>query len=325
MRTFESTDVPDHVADDEIVLRLNPKTFNREYYLERTDRNIGWITPDEQELLRESVVGIAGTGGMGGLLGAILVRAGVGEIRIADTEKFDVSNINRQFGAKQNTVNKSKALETARMIREIADDTTIVVYPAGITELSVDDFIKGSDVICDEIEVLAMDARILLHQQARSFGVSLFNCNTTGFSTNLFLYTPQSLTMEEATGFTYGEAREICAAAKAGSTEASTKIAHAMVRAVVPVLPEYRPNELVTDHVSFYQRFLHEQRVPIIATNPPMATGFLANRILLYLLKNSGVKRDITDTPEMPGYLNFDAAHMTSVVASMESNWLKKK
>jgi molybdopterin/thiamine biosynthesis adenylyltransferase len=314
---IECVDIPESIRKGTI-LKLLPKNCDPVYSQERVDRNLGWITSDEQEILGNSCVGIAGTGGMGGLLGAIFVRAGFGEIRIADCETFDVSNVNRQFAATRNTIGRSKALETARMIREISDDTTLLVYPEGINEDTVDPFIKGCDIICDEIEVLAIDARILLHQQARAHGVSLFNCNTAGFSTNLFLYTPTSMTMEEATGFTYAQAKALREKAEMGDMEASSQIAHSMMQAVVPKLPEYRPNDSQTDHDAFYRRFIEELRVPIIATNPPMATGFLADRILLHLLRNSGVKREITQTPEMPGYLHFDAAHMIAVVGSGE-------
>jgi molybdopterin/thiamine biosynthesis adenylyltransferase len=306
--------------DSNVVYRLVPVNPDLSYYHERTDRNIGWITPEEQEILHSSVVGIAGAGGMGGLLAATLVRAGVGEVRISDTEAFDVSNINRQFGARRTSVGLSKAFETARLVREISNDTTIVVYPQGITEQTVNHFVQGCSVICDEIEVLAIDARILLHRKSVALDISLFNCNTVGFSTNLFLYTPQSITMEEMTGLSYEEAKRLRKLAEEGDSSAQLRIATVMMRAVVPELPEYRASEKEIDHAAFYRRLLEERKVPIIATNPPLATGFLANRVLLYLLRNSGIKRKIVATPEMPGYLHFDAAQMRVVVTT--KGWL---
>src|ERR1700721_482305 len=95
--------LPD-MPDENTVYTLQPLHPDPTYYRERTDRNIGWITAEEQEILRNSVVGIAGTGGMGGLLAATLVRVGIGEIRISDSDVFDVSNINRQFAATRNTI-----------------------------------------------------------------------------------------------------------------------------------------------------------------------------------------------------------------------------
>ncbi|MDB5265225.1 MAG: molybdopterin and thiamine biosynthesis dinucleotide-utilizing enzyme [Parcubacteria group bacterium] len=285
-----------------------PLRRGSEDYSERTDRNIGWITKEEQLLLREAVVGIAGCGGMGGLLAAILVRMGVGEVRIADCETFDQSNVNRQFAAQQSTIGKSKAVETARLMREIADDTTIAVYPLGITEDSVESFVSGCDLICDEIELLAMDARILLHQRARSAGVPLLNCNSIGFSTNLFLYTPGGIPIEEVIGCSYERAKELCRKSANHDKAAMHLIIKSMLDAVVPEIPEYR--FATAEKGAFLERLMLEEKVSIIASNPPMATGFLANRLVLQLLGRSTSLRSILETPLMPLYLHFDAAHM---------------
>jgi molybdopterin/thiamine biosynthesis adenylyltransferase len=319
LNVYEGFELPDTIRVD-TVYRLLPVNVNPEFYAERTNRNIGWITKEEQNILKNSVVGIAGTGGMGGLLAAILVRAGIGEVRIADSEVFDASNIHRQFAAKQTTINKLKVIETARMVREITDDMCLVIYPDGITENTAEHFVEDCSVICDEIELLAIDARILLHRTAIRKNISLFNCNTTGFSTNLFLYTPTSITMEEMLGCSYDESKEWRRDALIEHGDSHARIVSTMLRAVVPRLPEYRANEAHTDRKMFYQRLLKEQKVPIIASNPPMATGFLANRILLYLLRDSDVKRDFVHTPEMPGYLHFDAAQMISTVCT--DGWL---
>jgi len=50
----------------------------------------------------------------------------------------------------------------------------------------------------------------------------------------------------------------------------------------------------------------------------------MANRILLYLLKSSSVKRDIVAVPEMPGYLYFDAAKMEAKTVT-EQWWRSQK
>lgn len=300
-------------------VRPKKRADSEAFYRERTDRNIGWITREEQEFLRTRTVGIAGCGGMGGLLASIFVRLGIGEIRLADNEAFDVSNINRQFAARESTIGKSKALETAREARRIADDCTLVVYPQGIAEETVECFLDGCDVVCDEIEVLAVPARLLLHGRARARGISLFNCNTPGFGAYLFLYTPQSMTMEEAAGLSYEEACRLSRAAEAGDQEAADRIVDAMLGAVVPAIPEYSREE-GANRATFERRLRKERKVPIIATNPPFAAAFLADRILLYLLANSGVERTIAPTPVMPGYLYVDAALMQAQI--IEKGWL---
>ncbi len=301
------------------VIRLTPKDEDAAYYRERTDRNIGWITPAEQELLKGSIVGIAGCGGMGAQLAEKFLRLGVGEIRIADSEAFDISNINRQFAATRKTVGVSKALATAQMLREVSDDTTIVVYKEGITVDTVDAFTSGCDVICDEIEFWAVGPRILLHQQARKLNVPVFNCNTVGFGTRLFLFTPESATMEDLLCMTLTEAMQLSSRIqnKTATKAEVAKVMESVLRGLVPELPTYRKNGEDRSHVR--ERLFNEGKASIIATNPPMATGFLADRVLFHLLRNSGVDRNIVPTPVMPAYLYFDAAHMETRI--VQGRW----
>jgi sulfur carrier protein ThiS adenylyltransferase len=52
--------------------------------------------PDILPHLRGSVVGIAGAGGLGSTAAVALARAGVGKIIIADFDKIEITNLNRQ-------------------------------------------------------------------------------------------------------------------------------------------------------------------------------------------------------------------------------------
>ncbi len=312
MELIETFDLPEN-PDTSKVYRLLPKNPDPAYYWERVDRNIGWITKEEQEMLRKSVIGVAGCGGIGGQLAEKFLRLGIGEIRIADIEKFDASNINRQFGATRRNIGVLKAFATARMLREVSDDTTITVYPQGITEETVNGFVKGCDVAADTIEFWAVGARILLHQRSRNLGVSLFNAPTIGFGTRLYLFTPQSSTMEECLGLSYEEARalEIAVRQKKADEKTVKKIMDGVIKGLVPEVPEYYDGngEFVRE------RLFKEGKAPIIATNPPFAAGFFAGRMLFYLLqKKSPLKRDIVETPEMPSYLYFDVATMTAKI-----------
>jgi molybdopterin/thiamine biosynthesis adenylyltransferase/N-acyl-L-homoserine lactone synthetase len=305
--------------DTRTAYRLLPRNLREAYYRERIDRNIGWITEDEQDTLRRSVVGIAGCGGMGGLVASILLRAGVGEIRIADCEVFDVSNINRQFGAKRSTVGKSKAFTTARELRDITDDSTIIVYPQGISEETVDDFLDGCDIVCDEIEFWAVGARILLHERAREKGLSVFNCNTIGFGTRFYHFTPSSTTMEELLGMSYAQAKEIqerVQKKKATEDEISFVMGR-VLEGLVPEIPNYTRDELpCSNEIAVRARLFMEGKAPIIATNPPMASGFLSDQILLHLLRSSDIQREHIRPPEMPSYLYFDAAMLQTKVVT---------
>lgn len=294
---------------------LVPNSFNKSVYYERTDRNLGWITEREQEILQLSTVAIAGCGGMGGLLAAILLRAGVGHIKIADLEVFDISNLNRQFAANQNSIGLPKVIETARMLRSITEDTQISVYPDGISPTTITSFLEDASVICDEIEFWAVGARLRLHQHLKK-GAVIFNANSVGMGTRLFRFTAQSqYKMRDILGIDPVEADQLESLSQK-SPDVRQRILSSIIKGLVPELPEYMfHTELFSNRSEVHRRLFDEGRAPILASNPPMATGFLANHIILEILRQkSPLHRNVEYPPDMPGYLYFDAALMSAKV-----------
>lgn len=314
---IECTELCENACED-TVYHLQPIDRGN-YYNERIDRNIGWITPAEQVFLKTRCIGIAGCGGMGGRNGEAFIRTGIGRVHISDAECFDASNTNRQAGATRNTIGVSKALATARLLREIADDTTLVVYPQGITEETVDHFLDGCHVVCDEIEFWAIGSRILLHQRARERGIPIFNCNTVGFGTHLFLFTPDGAPIEEVLECDYKQAKKLQERiqSKTATAEEVGFVMERVIDGLVPRLHGYTTEDSCFNDLALVRtRLFKEGKASIIATNPIMASGFLADHALFHLLKNSSAKRAIVRPPKSPGYLYFDAATFETEIIS---------
>jgi molybdopterin/thiamine biosynthesis adenylyltransferase len=311
METLVIKDVQLDLSKKDIYI-LEP-SFNDSFYKERTNRNIGWITFDEQELLKNSTVGIAGCGGMGGLLAATLARLGIGKIKIADNENFDITNLNRQYSSKINTIGKSKALATAKDMRDITDDIGIEIYPMGITRESVESFFDECDLICDEIEFWCIGSRTLLHQKSRNKNISILSCNTVGHQANLFFFDSSSRKIEEYSGFGLQEAYELENKLHRGEINKndSRRLLSSLIHTLVPEQPNYGSideNQTIRENV--LRRLEKESTASIVATNPPMACGFMANYVLFELLKKSEVQRDVIMPPSFPGYISIDLGSM---------------
>ena len=88
-------------------------------YYSFTGRNIGFIDEHEQQLLRQARVFVCGVGGMGGAAFMALARAGVGRCVIADIDRFEVSNLNRQVFAFADEVGREKAAVAAEAAKRI--------------------------------------------------------------------------------------------------------------------------------------------------------------------------------------------------------------
>lgn len=312
--------LPD-VPEPGCVYRLNAR-FDPEFYAKRTHRNHPWMhrQADQNTWVRGVTVGIAGCGGMGGLVPALLARAGLGVIRFADPDVYDESNINRQFMARKDTIGQSKALCTARAVRDITDDVTFEAYTDGICEDTVHSFVEGCDVILDEIELFDLANRLLLHRVARELGVPVFNCNTVGTSSHMFLYTPSGLSLEEVLGVSYAELIALKARRRTqdpGQSEAATdELGKRALRALVPRIPEYYPGQLKEALA-----MVKQGTAPIHPCNPTMAAGWLADRIIMFLQQSqSSTPYNYLRMPEMPTYLWYDAgSHRMEVVN--EGRW----
>ena len=322
MKKFMVTKVPEF-SDRECEYTFPSVDRGKEFYDERTNRNVGWITKQEQEVcLRKKTVGIAGCGGMGGLAAKTLVRTGIGTLKIADSELFDVSNLNRQDACTLHTIGKSKVLATAQQLRDVANDMTLIVYSRGITEASVIDFVSSCDVICDEIEFWALGSRILLHQTARRAGITVFNCPTVGHRVYLYKFTPDSMPIEEVLDISYEDAWLLQTRIQNGTATKKDRqiVMDKMLAFAVPEIPEYSFDpEIYSTATELKRRLLEEGTASIIGTNPPMASGFLCNHVLFELLRESPIKRDFVVPPPMPGYLMFDAG--IHICSKVETRW----
>ena len=95
---------------------MNPPSPSVFDYGEFVRRNIGFVTEAEQELIREARVFVCGVGGMGGACALSLTRAGVSKLTIADIDRFELSNLNRQVFAFIDTVGEDKVEAVRRQL-----------------------------------------------------------------------------------------------------------------------------------------------------------------------------------------------------------------
>src|SRR5215467_3749695 len=110
-------------------------------YSDAFDRNIGWITESEQQLLRGKRIAIAGMGGVGGAHLLTLTRLGIGRFNLADFDSFEVHNFNRQVGANLSSVGRPKVDVMAEMASAINPELEIRRFPEGVTPANLDSFL----------------------------------------------------------------------------------------------------------------------------------------------------------------------------------------
>ncbi len=162
-------------------------------YQQMIERNIGLLSIEEQETLRNLCVAVFGLGGLGGVIIEILVRAGIISFKIVDDDKFEVSNLNRQIYAFLNTINKNKIDVTEEFSKNINPEVKIEKYQS-VSEKNIKDILNKVN-----IAVLALDSIkpiIIISRTCAKLNIPLIEGWALPFG-NVRVFTNQTPSLEE--------------------------------------------------------------------------------------------------------------------------------
>jgi molybdopterin/thiamine biosynthesis adenylyltransferase len=160
-------------------------------------RNIGWLSHDEQQSLRQKRVAIAGMGGVGGFHLLTLARLGVGKFNIADLDTFELANFNRQAGAGMSTLDRPKVEVLAEMARDINQECDLAIYAQGVNEANLAAFFQDVDLYVDGLDFFAFDARERVFTYCAQHGIPAVTVAPLGMSAALLNFMPGSMSFEE--------------------------------------------------------------------------------------------------------------------------------
>ncbi|MEW5808910.1 MAG: Rv1355c family protein [Actinomycetota bacterium] len=152
---------------------LGPQGYRRL----RLDRNRNLVSADELARLAALRVGVVGLS-VGHAIAHTLATQGLcGELRLADFDTIDVSNLNR-VPATLLDVGVNKAVACARRIAELDPYFPVVVQQDGLTADTVDAFLDGLDVLVEECD--SLDAKVLVRSAARARGIPVLMATSSG-------------------------------------------------------------------------------------------------------------------------------------------------
>ncbi len=174
-----------------------PTVENTWNYDEAFSRNLGLISPSEQQRLRQCRVAIPGMGGVGGMHLMTLARLGVGKFRIADADSFEVKNFNRQFGSSIDNLGRPKAEVLKSAAKGVNPELEIDAITEFVSRENVDTFLDGADLLVDSVDFFAFEARRMLFREARNRGIWTITAGPIGFSTAWLLFDPNGMSFDD--------------------------------------------------------------------------------------------------------------------------------
>ena len=102
-----------------------------------------------QKKLLDSTVLIVGMGGLGSPIAMYLAAAGVGHLILADFDKVELSNLQRQIIHATDDIGKDKVDSAYETLLKINPDITITRFKQALNDQNLDDLLPQVDVVID--------------------------------------------------------------------------------------------------------------------------------------------------------------------------------
>lgn len=104
-----------------------------------------------REILKSKIVGIAGAGGLGSNCAATLARTGIGHIIVADLDRVEEENLDRQFYFR-NQIGRDKVFALRDNLLAIDPDIKITALKMNVRLCDIYEVFKVCDVVVEGLD-----------------------------------------------------------------------------------------------------------------------------------------------------------------------------
>jgi molybdopterin/thiamine biosynthesis adenylyltransferase len=248
-------------------------------YEEAFSRNIGWVTAEEQNLLRNTKVAIGGLGGVGGDHAIVCARLGIGNFHISDLDTYDIPNFNRQAGASMQTVGLPKSEVMLNTLQNINPQAQVTNFPEGINDENLERFLDGVSIYIDSLDIFALEIRRKVFQRCYEKGIPCITAAPMGMGTAMLVFMPGQMSFEE-----YFCMQPVPAGAS--PEQAEQIFTDNIIRFVIGVSPSVQQRHYLVERSSV--NFL-KKKVPSTCMGISLAAGVLCTNVLKILLQRGDV------------------------------------
>ncbi|RNC68335.1 MAG: molybdopterin-synthase adenylyltransferase MoeB [Desulfuromonadales bacterium] len=121
-----------------------------------------------QEKLLAGTVMVIGAGGLGSPIALYLAAAGVGTIGIADSDRVELSNLQRQIAHHTADLGRPKVDSAREKMAAMNPDVTVLTFPTRVDATNTADIIAGFDFVIDATDNFA--AKFLINDACVAAG-----------------------------------------------------------------------------------------------------------------------------------------------------------
>jgi len=102
-----------------------------------------------QKKLTEAKVFIMGAGGLGSPAALYLAAAGVGTLGLADSDRVEIHNLQRQILHRNCDIGLPKVESGKKTLESLNPEVKVEIYPERVTSRNIREIIKGYDLVLD--------------------------------------------------------------------------------------------------------------------------------------------------------------------------------
>lgn len=150
----------------------------------------GWGEAGQQKLKASSVL-IAGAGGLGSPVALYLAAAGVGELRIVDSDVVELSNLNRQILHGEGRLGKAKVASAVETLNALNPGVQVKPFSEHLKEINIERIAGKAHLVIDCLD--NYETRYLLNSFCLRRGIPLIHGAIWGLMGQVtFLHPPET-------------------------------------------------------------------------------------------------------------------------------------
>ncbi len=259
---------------------MKAQSQNQFNYALAFSRNLGWLTEDEQGVIAQKKVAIAGMGGVGGHYAEVLARLGVAKFHISDFDEFEVQNFNRQNCSGLSTLHKKKVEVIRDKILDINPLAEVTIFNRGVNAENVESFLDSVDLYLDGLDFFVIDIRQLVFAVAHQKKITAITIAPVGMGASLVVFDQNSMSFVEHFGMKKNDSLEVLA-----------------IKFLIGLTPTLKQLKYLVDRT---RTNFNEKKAPSLPMGPYLCAGVAGSEAVKILLKRKKIRTS-------PWVLHFDA------------------
>jgi molybdopterin/thiamine biosynthesis adenylyltransferase len=159
IEVLEQAELLEDGADDDLVAPCELERLDRQLrYFSDITTNAGPTAALAHERLRAAKVAVLGVGGLGGRAAMDLACIGVGEMRLVDGDKVELSNLNRQVLYCERDIGRVKVEVAAERLADFNSSIEISAANRMLSSVAdIEEAIADTDIVIDAVDWPAHD------------------------------------------------------------------------------------------------------------------------------------------------------------------------